>query len=311
MPGQASAQAWTMARGEAYVKAFYGKVTAAEQFTFDGRTTDYIDGLAGDTYRDRSLYLYSEIGLSDRFSLIVSAPYKRTFVRDQSFRFRIFGLGTATLGGRIALLPLLGLPTDQNALAANLYFYIPTGYTRNFAPSTGAGQVDIQGSLFYGRSFYPAPAYAQVGAGYRYRSSLYLFSGAAPCRTGSDIHCIADARPSYGDEFLFHAEAGVSPFGGALFLQALATSIWSVQVPVVGFSAINPIPTHQRYIKAGGGIALYPFRIVNAPHLATLGFSVQYFLTPYGRNTIHSRDLFIGIEFRLRLFNFHQNSSSS
>ena len=180
--------------------------------------------------------------------------------------------------------------------------HIPAGYTRNFAPSTGAGQVDVQASLFFGQSFYPLPAYAQVGAGYRHRSSLYLFSHSAPCNSGSDIHCITDPHASYGDELVFHAEMGVSPFNGFILLQAIGTGTWSMEAPRVGFSAINPLPTQQRFVKAGAGVALYPFKALEGAFLDDLVISAQYFLTPFGRNTTNSRDLFLGVEYRPRLF---------
>ena len=302
LPSLSYAQAWTLPKGASYTKFFYGEVTAAQQYTFDGRATDFIDGLAGDTYRDRSLYMYSEIGLSDRFSLVLSLPYKRSFVRDHAFRFRVFGLGTASVGGRFSLQQLFSMNPSRNALAANVMVHVPTGYTRNYAPSTGAGQVDVQASIFYGRSFHPFPAYAQVGAGYRHKSSLYLLSKAAPCRGGSDIHCIVDARPDYGDELLFHAEAGISPPGGMLLLQAIVTSAWSLEKPVVGFSALNPIPTHQRVAKVGAGITVYPFHVLKSPLFASIGVSAQYFETPFGQNTINSRDLFVGVELRPQFF---------
>ncbi len=295
---QANAQAWTMPRGSAYVKLFYGNITAGEQFTFDGRETDYVNGLPGDTYRDRSLYLYSEFGLSDHFSMILSVPYKRTFVRDHAFRFRIFGLGSVSIGGRLSLLPMLGISSSRQALALNLMAYVPTGYTRNFTPSTGAGQLDFQSSLFWGMSFHPFPGYAQLGAGYRHRSSIYLLSQSAPCISGNDIHCITDPQTSYGDELVFHAETGIAPFGGFILFQAIGSGIWSMKKPDVGFSAINPFPTHQRLIKAGAGITLYPLKALVSSSLDSIGFSAQYFITPYGRNTINSRDLFLGVEFR-------------
>ncbi len=298
----ANGQAWTLPKGSAYVKLSYGHITAAEQFTFDGRSTDYINGLPGDTFRDRSLYLYSEIGLSDHFSLILSAPYKRTFVRDHAFRFRIFGMGNLMIGGRYSLLPLLGMQSGRQALSVNAYAYIPTGYTRNFTPSAGAGEIAFQASLFYGLSLYPVPAYAQFGAGYRHRSSIYTFSQSAPCISGADIHCITDPNTTYGDELLFHGELGLSPLKGLLLIQAIATAAWSVQEPAVGFSAINPLPTHQRLFKMGAGLTVYPFRLFRGTALHSLGLSVQYFSTPLGRNTINSRDLFVGFELRPRFF---------
>ena len=296
----AHGQAWTLPRGASYVKISYGHVTAAEQFTFDGRSTDYINGLPGDTFKDRSLYLYSEIGLSDHFSLVLSVPYKRTFVRDHAFRFRIFGLGNVMIGGRFSLLPLLNMNAGRQALSINTLAYIPTGYTRNFTPSTGAGQIDFQASLYYGLSLYPAPAYLQAGLGYRHRSSIYSFSQSVPCISGSDIHCITDPNTSYGDELQFHAELGLSPFNGLVLIQAITTGAWSTQKPEVGFSAVNPLPTHQRLIKMGAGLTLYPFRLLKSTAFDSLGFSAQYYTTPLGRNTINSRDLFVGLELRPR-----------
>ncbi|WP_457653123.1 hypothetical protein [Rhodocaloribacter sp.] len=296
----AGAQAWTMPSGEAYVKVFYGKVTAAEQFTFDGRRTDFIDGMPGDTFRDRSLYVYGEVGLSDRVTFVFSLPYKRIFIRDHAFRFRTYAFGTAELGARVSLLPFFGVEPSRNALAVNLGFGLPTGYTRNYAPSVDAGQVNVQAMLSYGRSFYPFPAYAQVGIGYRLRSTLYVFSGATPCRAGRDVNCIVDPRPDYGDELVYRFEAGLTPFGGGLLLQALAGGNWSWKEPVVGFSALNPIPTRQRFVKVGGGATVYPFRLAGLASSSSMGVSVQVFFTPYGRNALRTRDLFVGLEYRLR-----------
>ncbi|GIV58175.1 MAG: hypothetical protein KatS3mg042_1088 [Rhodothermaceae bacterium] len=292
------AQAWTLAPGAGYLKVFYGKVTAAEQYTFDGRRTDFIDGLPGDTFRDRSLYLYGEVGVKEHVSLFFSLPYKRVFIRDHAFRFRTFGLGTVTVGGRIGLLPLLGWRSSPHALALNVALGLPTGYTRNYAPSVDPGQVDVAAVLSYGISFYPFPGYAQVGIGGRLRTPLYVFSHRIDCQPGRDVHCIEDRRVDYGDELLWSAELGGTLFGGGVLVQVLANGRWSWQPPRVGFSALNPIPLRQRYVKVGGGMTLFPFRWLGSSRLGAVGWSLQYFITPYGRNTIRSRDLFAGISYR-------------
>ncbi|MBX2822833.1 MAG: hypothetical protein KTR29_24255 [Rhodothermaceae bacterium] len=302
-PWSLFAQAWTMPAGEAYVKLFYGEVKAGHQFTFDGRSADFISGLPGDTYRDRSLYAYAEMGLADRLSLILSFPYKRTFVRDHAFRFRLYSPGTASLGVRYSLDKLLGVDKNKHAVAVNIQAFVPTGYVRNYTPSSGGGQVDVQGMVFYGKSFYPLPAYLQIGTGFRYRSSIYAFSKAIECIPGSDIHCTRDTQPKYNDEWLFHAEIGASPLGDFLLLQILSLGTLSTKNPEVGFSPLNPIPTSQRYLKIGGGVAIYPFSFLNVFALSSLGFNLQYFETPVGRNTINSRDMFMGFEFRASLFN--------
>ena len=197
---------------------------------------------------------------------------------------------------------MLGIKPGRSALSVNAMAYIPTGYTRNFTPSTGAGQVDFQASVYYGVSLYPVPAYAQFGAGYRHRSSIYQLSQSAPCISGSDIHCITDPNAAYGDELLFHGEVGLSPFKGLLLIQAIGSAAWALQQPQVGFSAVNPLPTHQRLLKLGAGLTVYPFRLLKGKTMDSLGFSAQYFTTPLGRNTINSRDLFVGLEFRPRFF---------
>ena len=295
------AQAWTQPPGGAYLKAFYGKVDAAEQYAFDGQAVDFISGLPGDTFRDRSLYLYSETGLSKAVTLVLTVPYKRIFVRDQAYRFRTFAFGSVAIGARVSLLEVLGRQPSRNALAANLSANVPMGYKRNYAPSGGPGQVDLQAMVNYGRSFWPFPAYAQGGAGYRHRTSVFAFSGAVECQQGRDINCIGDVRPDFGDEVLFSAEVGGTPFGGALLVQGLVGGSWSVGAPSVGFSALNPIPTHQRFVKMGGGATVYPFEVLGMPALESIGVGLQYFLTTMGRNTINSRDLFVGIEFRTQL----------
>ncbi len=296
----AKGQAWTMPRGEHFLKITGSSITAANQFSFDGRTLDFANGVSGNAFRDESLYLYGELGLFNNLTLVLSLPYKRTFVQDLAFKYETSALGSGTIGVRLALLPLFGARPSALSLALNLATNVPLGYTRNFAPSAGPGQVDVQASLGLGVSFYPTAAYAQISAGYRYRSSLYAFSQAVPCNVGNDINCIRDIKPTYGNELIFTADTGIMFLNGMLFFQALANGVWSVDEPAVGFTAINPIPTLQRYIKAGAGFTLYPFRITRLYGMADLGFGVQYFLTPYGRNTIESTDLFFGIEYRVR-----------
>jgi hypothetical protein len=293
------AQAWTMPRGEHFVKLAGGYIIAADQYTFDGRIVDFVNGKSGNAFTDQSLYLYTELGLFQNLTMVVSIPYKRIFIEDLAYRYRTFAMGSGTLGLRIGLMPLFGVRPSAVSMALNLAVTAPMGYSRNYAPSAGPGQLDAQAVLGIGLSFYPTAAYLQASGGYRYRSSVYALSRAQSCNVGADIDCVRDLKPDYGDELVFSAEGGIQFFNGFLFIQALANGVWSVDAPYIGFTAINPIPTLQRYIKAGGGIAIYPFRITHFYGVANMGLSAQYFFTPYGRNTIQSRDLFVGIEYRV------------
>lgn len=286
------AQAWPQPKGHAYVKLSHGRAAASEQYRFDGEAKPYADNVDGNAFFDRSFYLYAEYGLTDRLTLVAVLPYKRLRVRDAAFDYESEGLGSVQIGLRTGLKEALGLSADRHAVAANLFVSLPTGYTRNFTPSVGSGQVDVQGMLSYGASFWPFPGYAQVGLGYRHRSTLYLFSDAVDCQQGRDLNCFQDTEPKFDDELLFTAEAGVSAGRWAL-VQALAQGVWSNKEPTAEttFSPRNPIPTRQRYIKTGGGLTLYP--------LPALGIGVQVFFTPVGRNTVRSTDVFWGVEYRL------------
>ncbi len=285
-------QAWLPPKGHAYVKLSLSDVTASEQYRFDGETKPYADNVDGDAFFDESLYLYGEFGLTDNLALVALIPYKTIRVLDAAFEYESEGLGSVMIGLRTGIKNLVGLTGSQHALSANFMLTMPTGYTRNFTPSVGPGQVDFQTTINYGLSLWPFPGYVQAGLGYRYRSSLYAFSTATTCQEGSDVNCFDDVEPKFGDELLFSGEAGIN-IGRWALVQLLGQGVWSNQAPdpETTFSIRNPIPTRQRFIKVGGGLTVYPIR--------TLGLGAQVFFTPTGRNTIRSTDVFWGIEYRI------------
>jgi hypothetical protein len=297
-PNLARGQAWPASKGAFYTKLARSDIRASDQYTFDGRRGDFIDGVAGNAFVDQSYYLYTEWGLLTNLTLVLSAPFKQLDVHDLAFRYTTAAIGSATVGLRFGLFPLLGIRPSAVSMAMNLGASLPTGYTRNLTPSVGSGQIDAHALIGMGLSFWPTAAYVQAAGGYRYRSSYYGLSKAVACNAGVDLFCIRDARPAFGDEWLFQAEAGLTLLSGTFFVQALGQGVWSVDPPLIGFTAINPIPTHQRYIKAGAGLTVYPFKLTRAFRFENVGFGVQGFLTPYGRNTIDSRDFFFGVDFR-------------
>ncbi|MCH8961983.1 MAG: hypothetical protein IH820_11840 [Bacteroidetes bacterium] len=285
-------QAWVQPKGHAYVKLSRSNVTASEQYRFDGERSPYADNVEGDAFFDESLYLYGEFGLTDNLTLVVLLPYKSLRVRDAAFDYETEGFGSVMIGLRTGINNLVGLTAEQHTLAANFMLTLPSGYTRNFTPSVGPGQIDFQTTINYGISLWPFPGYMQAGFGYRYRSALYGFSTTTPCQEGTDINCFADAEPKYDDELLFSGEAGIN-LGRWALLQVIGFSVLSNKTPdaETTFSVRNPIPTRQRYLKVGGGLTVYPLR--------KLGLGVQAFFTPSGRNTIRSTDIFWGVEYRI------------
>ncbi len=291
LPGSmAKGQAWTQPLGKAYVKVSQQRATASEQFTANGARAPYANNVEGDAFVDNSAYLYAEVGVRKNMTAILLVPYKRFTVKSADgpggrpganppIESSASGVEKIQLGLRWDASELFGLEeSSPNRMALNVSVRIPAFYTLDATPSLGPGQVDIEAMLFFGRSFWPAPVYAQAGAGYRIRSGIYGFSSG-----GSN-------EPSYGDEWLLHGEAGVS-LGRWALIQGLMFGVVSNQAPTAALDPQNPVPTHQRYIKLGGGLVLYP--------VDRLGLSFQFFQTVDGANTIRSTDFFFGLEVTL------------
>lgn len=284
-------QAWTQAPGDTYLKVSRQMSTASDQFRQDGTQAPYAAGLDGNGYEDRSAYVYLEHGLTARTSVVVLLPWKDIVVRtphpqassglpgtDRPIERSATGLENLYLGIRRDLNSVFGLAADgPHRTALNVGVRLPMGYDRESRPTVGAGQADVDIMVHYGASLWPAPAYAQVGAGLRVRSGLYALSSG-----DSD-------PPDYGNEWLLHAEAGVSVGRWAL-LQGLFFGTISNQPPDLAFDPENPVPTRQRYVKPGLGVTVYPAR--------WLGLSAQMFSTPWGANTVRSTDWFFGVESR-------------
>ena len=294
----AGAQAWTQEAGRAYVKVSQSFAAASSRYDADGTVVPYNETTNG-SFRDRSTYLYGEVGVTGRLTLAASVPYKRLYVTDETFEPTFeresFAWGTANVGARYDVGPALGLsPDGPTVLAANLGVGIPMGYTRNYDPAVGPGQLDLQATLNIGRSLWPLPAYVQAGLGYRRRTSSFGFSAATVCMNDQDADgraCLPDedSRRSYGDEFLFSAEGGVTL--GPILLQGLVDSHWSVSAPAPpeGDTVILPEGFElQRYILVGAGVTVY----------GPLGFglSVQAFGAVHAQNALGGSQIFVGLE---------------
>lgn len=296
-----TAQAWTQEAGSAYVKVSQSFSAASSRFDADGTVVPFNENTNG-SFRERSTYLYGEVGVTDRLTFAVSAPYKRLYVTDETFEptfeRKSFAWGTATVAARYDIGRSLGLRSDDpTVLAANLGVSVPMGYTRNYDPAVGPGQLDFQTTLNIGRSLWPFPGYVQAGLGYRRRTSSFGFSVATACAddmmNADGQACLPDedARRSYGDEFLFSAEGGMTL--GPLLLQGLVDAHWSVSAPAPpeGAAFIQPEGFElQRYVLVGIGATVYgPFG---------LGLSLQAFSAAHAQNVLGGSLIFVGLERR-------------
>ena len=300
LPALAHAQAWTMQPGEVYVKITQGFANASERYDANGDVVPYDPATDGTPFRDRSRYLYGEVGLAPKLTLFGTLPYKRLFIRDGGFAEPVerqaSDLGSAVLGLRIGIDEALGLRDDRSALAANVALLVPLGYRRNVAPTVGPGQVDAQFLLAYGRSFWPVPAYAQAGLGYRARTSVFDLSRVVECPASqsddAETVCVESGgrEIEYSDEVLLKFEVGYTLFD-RLLLQGLLDVVWAVEAPEPIESALGVQPEafpQQRFVRTGLGATVTVF--------GTTGFSVQAFTAPYARNTLRAVEVFVGIE---------------
>jgi hypothetical protein len=285
------AQAWTQPAGRTYMKVSSQSATASQQFRSDGTRAPYAAGVDGNGFEDNSLYLYAETGLWSDLTLVLLVPYKRFTVRsanplrtsglpgsDRPVETSASGIEKVQVGLRWNTSRLFGLnPESRHRTALNVSMRLPAFYSRDAVPALGPGQIDLEAVIFYGLSFWPAPVYTQIGTGYRIRSSLFGLSGGD------------SGGPAYGNEWLVHGEAGLT-LGRWALIQGLVLGVFSNQPADGAFDPENPLPTHQRYLKVGGGVVLYP--------VPRLGISLQLFQTVDGANTIRSTDRFLGLEAR-------------
>lgn len=298
-----NSSAWTRPKNQLWVLPFYGHIRAGERFDENGNVANFTDVDPAGFYTDESLYANVEFGLTDGLTLHLELPYKFVEVQESpsqpvpSEKFtRAFG--NLYAGLRFGVLDLLPVETRLE-WSIEIGAFLPMGYTRNFQPSVGPGNIDFDVKTALGYGFTIAdvlPSYTQVGMGFRARSTAFALSRAVPCSTG-DPTCLLDTKPRYGDEFIFLGEYGVTPFKGAVlgFLKVMGTV--SLLEPEVAFTATNPIPARQRYLKVGGGGLVYPLRFFGVKYGENVGLMVQYFSTVWGQNTTKSDDLFVGFEY--------------
>ncbi len=307
LPGSALAynsSAWTRPEAEAWSLVSFGYVAGRTQFLTDGSEADFIQGINDrNTYEDASFYTQLQLGVAEGLTVNTTIPFKRVFIEQQAFFTETQAFGDLYLGLRAGIFELANASVPV-AWSVEAGITLPTGYTRNLAPSVGAGNIDIELKTTVGYGFQAAswlPAYAQAGVGLRIRTGVFALSASTSCNLTSDVDCVADTQPDYSEEIIYLGELGVTPLSGGLLVFGKVFGAHSIPEPLVGFTAANPIPERQRYVKAGVGGAVYPLRLARADVLEPLGVIVQHFWTVDGQNTPNTNDLFVGIEMTFRL----------
>jgi hypothetical protein len=281
-PPTASAGAWTQEVAKIYAKITYGSSSANTIYRFDGEEKYPTDNGA-QTVRDypladRALYFYAEYGLTPDLTIVGSTLFRRSIITTPVERRTTEGMGDIALAGRYRIGTF-----GQQVVSATLGVVVPTGYSRDLAPALGSGNLNIELAANYGISLHPLPAYATGSIGYRIRPSIFL----------SRLDDTSQPfEPNFSNEFFSDLEAGYT-IGGHFLLHGVARILFSTRTDDNDFDVNHP-PETQRFVKLGGGLIV----MMNNG----LQLSADAFVTPYGRKTMNSFDLFLGVAWTGSLF---------
>lgn len=155
---------WPRGTGKGYVQVSYGTATANKQFN-SNRGIQQLGGADGpQEYSENAIYLYSELGLSDDFTLIASTFYKDITIQTLDGTLDTRGLSDLTLQLRYT-----AYNSSSLVISPEIGVRIPTGYSTSEPPFLGSGHADLILSVNTGLSLYPVPGYFGASIGSRLR----------------------------------------------------------------------------------------------------------------------------------------------
>ncbi len=163
LAGQAYGSAWPQKRGHGILIVHAYGYRAEERFDERGQRTRL-----GEEARFRSTAIqgWLEAGLTDQWTLVISAPVHRLGYRDRWSEQKNLALGDLQVGVRRSLRqPETGWQVAVQALVK------APAYDANGRPRPGNGQADAEGSVLFGRSVPLGRKWGYVAAetGYRKR----------------------------------------------------------------------------------------------------------------------------------------------
>ncbi len=225
-----------------------GKITTlitstSERYNAEGNTGGFGPPAAAAVYKSRSVYLDFFYGINDRVDIGLQIPFYSNKYNHDNFNFPGFIALDASGIGDVRGFAKINLVQQSVVATLKLSFKAPTGSYddgqdpagayKNEGMSVGSGQSDIDLILQLGRSFYPAPVYANLDLGYRFRMKNST-SGFNP-----------------GEEIIYNAEVGVNPTDIlllALKIEGIYGSEGSRENDDVGITYLAPtvlISVHQ------------------------------------------------------------------
>lgn len=171
MPAAVTAGAWTQPQGGCYAKTALLRLVSTGSLDEGG---DRVERLGQGELRELSVMTYAEYGLTNRLTLVASAPYKRLEDR-RTFAGQGVAIERARRLGDLEL--RLRWLMRQQPLVASVAFggKIPLGYPvdDDTRVPPGTGEIDGDIRFLLGHSLYPIPAYVTGEVGYRGRGGIY------------------------------------------------------------------------------------------------------------------------------------------
>ena len=171
MPAVVVAGAWTQPQGGYYAKTALLRLVSTESLDEGG---DHVERLGNGELRDLTISTYAEYGLTDRLTLVASAPYKRLEDR-RTFAGQGVAIERARRLGDLEL--RLRWLMRRQPLITSLAFggKIPLGYPvdDDTRVPPGTGEIDGDIRFLLGHSLYPVPAYVTGEVGYRRRGGIF------------------------------------------------------------------------------------------------------------------------------------------
>lgn len=235
LPATAEAGAWLQPRGGSYLKA-----TAIHSATTDrigcGGEREPAEPFGG-TYSENKIFLYGEYGWTEALTAVGSFGFGEQEIVDAAVPdYGTRSTGDLRLGLRwgvrrdarlpVSLESLLSIPTYPATDVT-----LPVGQREQFLPA-GSGQLEWEVRMQAGLSFWPAPGYANVDAGYRVRGG------------------------EFGDQWLLAGEVGASL--DRLFTKVELRGIWPTGDPCsAGFEgAAGAVSLNERSLRLGPEAAI-------------------------------------------------------
>lgn len=270
---------WPQEKGKSFIQLTYGTASSNTVYRFDGEQKFPTDN-GGYTVRDfpladRGLFLYLEYGITEDLTIIADAAFKRSIITTPIEERTTEGMGDVGVAARYRL-----FNSGPHVISGRVGITMPTGYSRDLTPPLGNGIPTLSIGGEYGISFYPAPAYATAALGYRFRPSIYAFSS---LQDESE-----EFEPNYADAIYAEAEGGYMFFERVL-VKGSVRFMSTVRSDDNDFDVRHP-PETEQYLKVGGGLGVAIYK--------GIGISTDLYVTPFGKKTANSTDIFIGLSWQ-------------